>query len=70
MKYVLKVLDFFSMLDESGTRLSITNVALAVLLAKMAFSHSTDWPSLVAVVTSFANYAHKRVVASGTPTDA
>lgn len=64
MKYVLKALDFCSLLDYSGTRLSLTNIALLALVAKLAFSQSADWGSIVAVVTAFGNYSLKRVVNS------
>ncbi len=60
MKYITKILDFLNILDYSGTRLSITNIALIGLLIKVLVSPNVDWPSLVAIITAFANYAHKR----------
>lgn len=59
MKFLLKVLDFCNVLDYSK-RLSITNIALIVLLAKVAFASPIDWPSIVSLVIAFSNYAHKR----------
>lgn len=64
MNLVLKALDFCNLLDYNG-KLSITNIALVALIAKLALSGNTDWPSLVAVITAFSNYAHKRVVSQG-----
>ena len=56
-----KLLDFFNILDDNG-RISITNVGLIALIAKMAFAAATDWSSVVAVIAAFSNYAHKRSV--------
>ena len=60
MKIILKVLDFLNLLDYSGERLSITNIALVALIAKLSLSSNVDWPSIVAVITAFGNYASKR----------
>lgn len=60
---MLKILAFLNLLDDSN-RLSITNIALIGLLIKMCVASNTDWPSMVAVITAFGNYAHKRVVNS------
>jgi hypothetical protein len=65
MKTVFKILAFLSLLDETGTALSITNIGLCVMIAKMAIAASVDWPSVVVVITAFANYAHKRVINTG-----
>jgi hypothetical protein len=54
-----KVLDFLSILGYDG-RVSLTNVALIALVTKIVISPSVDWPSVVAIVTAFGNYAHRR----------
>jgi hypothetical protein len=64
MPVLFKILDFFNLLDESGYRISITNVAVIVLISKILFSSNVDWPSVVAVIVSFGNYSHKRYVLS------
>lgn len=65
MKIVFKVLSFLSLLDESGTALSITNIGLILMITKMAIAASVDWPSVVVVITAFSNYAHKRIINTG-----
>lgn len=64
MKFILRILDFLSILDESATRISWTNIGLAAVLIKFAVAPSVDWQSLVALVSVLANYSHKRYVAS------
>lgn len=61
---MIKILKFLNLLDESGDAISLTNIALVVLIAKMALASIVDWPSVVAVITAFGNYSHKRYVAS------
>lgn len=68
MKYILKVLDFINVLEYDQSRISITNIALYGLIGKLIMAPNTDWPSLVAVIASFANYAHKRYTISKEPT--
>lgn len=58
---ILKILDFLNLLSYDR-KLSITNIALYVLLGKLVLSSNVDWPSIVAVITAFANYSIKRVV--------
>lgn len=53
-----KVLKFFSLTDRAGN-LSITNVAVIVLITKMAVS-TFDWPTAAALFMSLLNYSHKR----------
>jgi DNA-binding transcriptional regulator YdaS (Cro superfamily) len=69
MTIVLKILDFCNLLDYTGTRLSITNIALIGLVTRLAVTKDIDWPSLVAVITAFGNYAHKRTSGSSEDTD-
>ncbi len=59
----MKILDFCNVLDYNK-KLSITNIALIALLGKMLLAPNIDWPSLVAVIVAFSNYAHKRAVSS------
>lgn len=60
---MLKILNFLNLLDENNC-LSITNVGLIALVTKIVVSPTADWPSIVAVIASFSNYAHKRYVNS------
>lgn len=67
MDTLKKLLAFCNLLEYDGNRLSITNIALIILLGKLALSNNVDWPSIVAVIASFANYAHKRQLTSQGP---
>lgn len=58
---IIKILDFCNLLDYNK-KLSVTNVALLVLLGKILVAASIDWPSIVALIGTLANYAHKREV--------
>lgn len=63
---LLRLLDFLSILDDSGC-VSITNVALIALVTKMVLADKLDWPSVVSVITVMANYAHKRAIIASQP---
>lgn len=60
MEKFKKILDFLSLLGDTKESISLTNIALVVLVAKMALSPNLDWPAVVTIMTVFANYAHKR----------
>lgn len=60
MENLKKVLSFLSLMNDTGDSISLTNIALVVLVAKMAVSPNLDWPAVVTIMTVFANYAHKR----------
>ena len=64
-----KVLAFCSLLGDDGNSLSLTNIALVLLVIKMVASPTLDWPSAVSLVTVFANYAHKRTNRTGKEED-
>lgn len=55
----LELLDFANLLDQSG-KLSITNVGLIVLLARVAIAPQLDWASVTTLALAFANYMQKR----------
>lgn len=61
MEKLLKILDFLNVLSDDK-KLSITNLGLIMLITKMVIASSVDWPSVVAVIAAFGNYASKRVV--------
>lgn len=69
MQILLKILAFCNVLEYDQARLSLTNLALIALVAKMVFTSNLDWPSVVSVITVFSNYAHKRIVSSQAPKD-
>jgi hypothetical protein len=56
---MIKLLDFLNLLD-SDKRISLTNVGLVVLVAKLAFSGCNDLTAIAGVIAGFSNYAHKR----------
>ena len=63
-KYPMKVLDFFSLLSDDG-RLSITNIAVIILLAKIA-SAPINWQVVAGLFVTLLGYAHKRSVNAAT----
>lgn len=63
-----KILSFLSLLDSEG-RLSITNLAMYVCLAKLAIAPSASVVDLGALLLSFANYLHKRQTVANTPAE-
>ena len=54
-----KVLKFLNLIDQQG-RLSITNVAVIILLAKIAIAPSIDWAVISGLLVTMINYSHKR----------
>lgn len=55
-----EVLAFFNLTDRSG-KLSITNVAVIVLITKIALADSLDWAVVAGLLVTLLNYGHKRV---------
>lgn len=53
-----KILSFLNLLDRKNN-LSITNVAVIVLVTKMAIS-AFDWPTAAGLMITLLNYGHKR----------
>ena len=64
---VLKLLDFCNLLDDSG-RLSITNIAAIVLVAKLALTSNPDLATVGSTALGLLNYMHKRMVISNSST--
>lgn len=62
---MLKLLKFLNLLDGSGAALSLTNIGLVAILIKIVCAKDLDWPSLVALVSTLANYMHKRTQVPG-----
>jgi hypothetical protein len=60
IKSIKKTANFFSLLDSEG-RLSITNVAVIIVLAKLAISPSASITEAGSLLVVLANYAHKRI---------
>lgn len=58
-KLFCKVLRFFNLVDRS-CNLSITNIAVIVLITKMALATEIDWPTAAGLMVALLNYAHKR----------
>ena len=62
-------LNFFSILDNEGN-LSISNLAVIVVLVKLAIAPTASLTEAGALLVTLANYAHKRIVnqqATNTP---
>jgi len=60
MDRFIKFLDFLNILDYNK-RISLTNLALIVLVGKLAISQSPDLVTVGSVAIAMANYMHKRV---------
>lgn len=56
-----KVLAFLNLGDRQGN-LSVTNLAVYTLLAKIAMSPTLDWPTASGLLIALLNYSHKRQV--------
>ena len=59
MDRLLKALDWLNLLD-AERKLSLTNLGLICLLARVIASPTLDWASVTTLALAFANYAHKR----------
>lgn len=59
MKYIKKILKFLNLLDKDEN-LSITNIAVIVLLTKIALINTLDWPVVASLLLALINYGHKR----------
>lgn len=68
MDVLIKILDFFNVLDYTK-RISITNVAVMMLVGKLVFSPSPDLATVGVTVVSLLNYAHKRSISNSKDTD-
>ena len=65
MKNILKkTLDFFNILDYSGDKLSLTNLAFIAIIIKVIKAPTLDPQTVIALVTLCANYLHKRYESS------
>lgn len=56
---LLKTLDFFRLLDETG-QLSLSNLAVMVVLAKLALSPTLDFAAMGILLPVIGNYTFKR----------
>lgn len=58
-KFFCRILRFFNLVDR-GCNLSITNIAVIVLITKMGMASEIDWPTAAGLMVALLNYAHKR----------
>jgi hypothetical protein len=65
MKVVYKILRFFNLVDK-GNNLSITNIALVVVLTKIVIAPSFSIEECGVLMLALLNYAHKRHEAAKT----
>lgn len=56
-----KVLEFFNLLDNQG-KLSITNLAVIVVLSKLIMAPAAGLTEAVTLLIALVNYGHKRMV--------
>lgn len=68
MQKIISFLNFFNLLD-SQNRLSITNVAVLIILGKMILAPSVSLTEVGALLISFINYGHKRFTNAQQPTE-
>jgi hypothetical protein len=50
---------WLSLTNDDG-KLSISNIAVAVLIAKIGFSTTMDYPTVAGLMLALLNYSHKR----------
>ena len=55
-----KILRFFQLADRAGN-LSITNIAVIVLITKIALAATLDWATAAGLLIALLNYGHKRL---------
>lgn len=60
---LITLLSKLRVLDEQGN-LSLTNMGIMVLIAKIALANPLDWPTTAALMLALLNYGHKRIEAS------
>lgn len=56
---LLNLLTFLNLTDYSG-RLSITNIAVVILLTKIAYYPTLDWAVVSGLLVTLLSYSHKR----------
>jgi len=56
---LLKILDFVRLLDENGT-LSLTNIAVIVVLVKLALDPALNYQAVAALLGVIGSYSFKR----------
>lgn len=56
---ILKALDFIRLLDETGT-LSLTNIAVIIVLWKVATASALDFMAVATLLTVLSTYSFKR----------
>lgn len=60
LKFIFnRILKFLNLSDRGGN-LSITNIAVIVLITKIALAPTVDWQAAGALMVALLNYAHKR----------
>lgn len=62
--WIQNSLNFIHLLDDQN-RLSITNIAVIVLVVKVAAA-PLDWPTAAGLLCTLLNYGHKRIIDSKT----
>jgi len=58
---MIKILDFFKLLDNDGG-ISWTTIAFIAVLVKILTAPTIDWGPLLAFAASNMNYMHRRMV--------
>lgn len=58
---ILKIAVFLRLIDDDG-KLNIADLAFIIILLKISFSNTLDWPSIVVLATTCLNSAHQRSV--------
>ena len=62
-QFILKALAFLRIIEGEGS-LSLSNVAVIIVVVKMALSHSLDLSSAAALLTVLSGYNFKRYINS------
>jgi len=65
----MRTLNFFRLIDENGL-LSLTNIAVIVVIAKLSMAQQLDFSAVAALLTAIGGYSFKRFVNKDKPTQA
>ena len=65
-KFFLRTLEFFRLIDKNSN-LSLSNVAVMVLIFKIAYAATIDWTAVAGLMLALLNYSYKRHNESKTP---
>lgn len=67
MKRLISILSFFRIVDAHDETLSITNIALYIVLYKLTMAPAINITDVGALVIALGNYSIKKIINKNTP---